>query len=134
MIAGSGAYRGVFAPNWIVSHRANRRREETRDLADVVCGRLVERDPDDFVRSLRERLAQHRLRALRARGQRDDPTSRLLLEPDALLERVLVRAVQLVVERVALDVLAIWRDLKLQIRIRDLFQAHDDVQWHGARA
>src|SRR5437870_71016 len=118
----------------VVRHRANRRREETRDLADVVRGRFVERDPDDLVRSLRERLAQHLLRALRACGQRDDATSGFLLEPDALLERVLVRAVQLVVERVPLDVLPIRRDLKLQIRIRNLFQTHDDVQRHGARA
>src|SRR5207245_10497141 len=86
----------------VVRHRANRRLEETRDLADVVRGRFVERDPDDLVRSLRERLAQHLLRALRACGQRDDATSAFLLEPDALIARILVLAFTLVVAHVSL--------------------------------
>src|SRR5207244_2837410 len=79
--------------------------------------------------------ARHHARMGAREAARDGcPRTGFLLEPDALLERILVRAVQLVIERVPLDVLPIRRDLKLQIRIRDLFQTHDDVQRHGARA
>jgi hypothetical protein len=55
----------------------------------------------------------------------------LFLESHGLLERVLVGAVQLVVQRLPSDVLAVRRDLELKIRIRNLLKTHDDVQGHG---
>jgi len=117
----------------VVGQRADCRREEARDLADVVRGGLVEGDSGDLVGSFRKRLAKHLLGALRARGQCDDTSAGFLLEAHCLLKGVLVCAVQLVIEGVALDVFPIRRNLELQVWVRDLLEAHDDVQGHGAR-
>src|SRR2546422_954471 len=110
MIAGSGADRGVVAPDWIGRAAGGARA--------APCG---------------GRVGSLRPGAWGPRGRREPPPRRFLLEAYRFLERVLVRTVQLVVQRLALDVLPVRRNLELQVRVRDLLQAHDDVQGHGAR-
>src|SRR5207247_1611683 len=80
--------------------------------------------------ALREGLPEHRLRPLRAEGEGDDAAPVLLLQADRLLEGVLVRPVHLVIHAVPPDVLPVRRDLELEVRVRDLLHAYDEVQGH----
>src|SRR6266704_2546720 len=116
----------------VVRDRADRGGEDPGDRPDVVPG-ILHRDSDRLVGPFRQRFAQHLLGPLRAGGEGDHPSALFLLEPHRFLEGVLVRAVDLVVQRVPPDVLPVRGDLELQVRIRDLFEAHDDVQGHGGR-
>src|SRR5947208_3298954 len=117
----------------IVGQRADRRRKEPRVLADVERGGIVVCDPDRLVRAFRERLPQHLFRSFRTQGDGDDAASLLLLDPDGLFQRVFVGPVQFVIEGVPPNVLYVRRDLELEVRIRNLFEAHDDVEGHGER-
>src|SRR6266566_4085779 len=116
----------------VVRQRPDRGGEDPCDHPDVVPG-ILHRDADRFVGPLRQRFAQHLLGPLRAGGEGDHPSASLLLEAHRFLEGVLVRAVDLVVQRVPSDVLPVRGDLELQVGIRDLLEAHDDVQGHDER-
>src|SRR5438067_4907358 len=115
----------------IVRQRPDGRREKSRVLARVEGGRIVPCDSDRFVRSLREGLPQHLFGPLRAQGHSDDAPSVFLLHPDGFFEGVLVRPVQLVIQRVPPDVLPVRSNLELKVWIWDLLEAHDDVDGHG---
>src|SRR5439155_8414715 len=119
--------------NKIVGQRSNRGRQEPRVLADIECGGIVVCDPNRLVRTFRERFAQHLFRSFRTQGKRDDTASLLLLDPDGLFQRVFVGPVQFVIQCVPPNVLSVLRDLELEVRIRNLFEAHDDVEGHGER-
>src|SRR5436309_6498895 len=120
--------------NEVVRQRAHRRGEEPRDGPDIVGPGIFVRDSGRLVGAFRERLPQHLVHALRPQAQRDHPAAVLFFEPNRLLERVLIGAVDLVVQRVPTDVFPVRGDLELEIRVRDLLQANDDVQGHGGRA
>ena len=112
----------------------DRRGQDPCDPADVVARGILMPDANGLVRPLRECFPEHLLRAFRPGGERDDAAAVRLLEAHGLLESVLVGAVRLVVQTFALDVEAVRSNLKLEIRVRDLLEAHDDVQGHGRRA
>src|SRR6266540_1326327 len=116
----------------VVRQRPDRGGEDPRDRPNVVPG-IVHRDADRLVGPLRQGFAQHLLGPLRAGGEGDHPSALFLLEAHRFLEGVLVRAVDLVVQRVPPDVFPVRGDLELKVRIRDLLEAHDDVQRHGGR-
>src|SRR5437899_8297311 len=120
--------------NEVVRQRAHGRGEEPRDGPDIVGPGIFGRDSDRLVGAFRERLPQHLIDPLRPQAEGDDATAVLFLEPNRLLEAVLVGAVDLVVQRVPTDVFPVRGNLELEIRVRDLLQANDDVQGHGGRA
>src|SRR3989454_6607832 len=115
----------------VVGQRPDRGREDPRVLPDVERGGGIVRYADRLVRALRERLPEHRLRPLRAEGERDDAAAVPFFQPHGLLEGVLVRPVHLDVHALASDVLPVRRDLELEVGVRDLLHAHDEVQGHG---
>src|SRR3989475_13027672 len=117
----------------IVGHRPDRGREDPCVLADIERGGIVVCDSDGLVRTLRECLSQHLLGPLRAEREGDHATSVFLLDPDGFFQSEFVRRVQFVVQRVPSDVLPVRRNLELQVRVRDLFEAYHDVEGHGGR-
>src|SRR5207302_8710842 len=119
--------------NKIVGQRANRSSQEPRVLADVERRGIVVCDPNRLVRAFRERFAQHLFRSFRTQGKGDDTASLLFLNPDGLFQSVFVGPVQFVIECVPPNVLSVRRNLELEVRIRNLFEAHDDVEGHGER-
>src|SRR5256885_2186369 len=117
----------------IVGHRPDRGREDPCVLADIEPRWIVVSASDGLLRTLRECLSQHLLGPLRAEREGDHATSVFLLDPDGFFQSEFVRRVQFVVQRVPSDVLPVRRNLELQVRVRDLFEAYHDVEGHGGR-
>src|SRR5207247_4266875 len=115
----------------IVRQGPDGRREKSRVLACVERGRIVPCDADRFVRALREGLPEHLLGPFRAQGHGHDSPSVFLLQSYGLFESVLIRPVQLVIQRVPPDALPVRSNLELKVRTRDLLEA--DVEVEGYR-